>query len=394
MEKLSLPNVYRVSAAFFIVISIILAVYLAGDIIAPLVISLLFAILLRPIVKFMTNKLKFPNLLAVAITVVFALLTLVSLLGFLAYQLSDFIDDLPTIKAQLEKHYKFLQEWIQETLGYSYIEQNQYMEQSVSGVDFISMSSITSLTNSVMYLVLIPIYTFLILIYRSLLLNFIVKLVPDRDIMNIEHILTNLKSVVRSYIVGLLIQVACISTMTGTGYYLIGLDYYIFLGILTGLLNLIPYIGIIIAGLISCLIALTFSEDLSIILWVLGVNVVVQFIDNNFLVPKVVGSKVSINALASMVGVIIGGTIAGIPGMFLAIPVLAMLKVIFESTKGLEPYGYLISDEIPKSFNWSKIRPAYTRRKRITEEPEIIEEQPDGENDTTEENDNKPGDNN
>lgn len=368
MEKLSLPNVYKVSASFFIVVCIILATYLASDIFAPLIISLLFAILLRPGVKFMTNKLKFPHLLAVSITVVFAVLALISLVVFLGHQLTNFMDDLPAIKTQLEKHYHSLQGWIQQTLGLSYSEQNEYVEKSVSGKDFISVSSISSLTNSMMYLILIPIYTFLILIYRSLLLNFIIKLTPNSDVVNIQQILTNLKSVVRSYIAGLLIQVACISTMTGFGYYLIGIEYYIFLGILTGLLNLIPYIGIIIAGIISCLISLTFSEDLSIILWVLGVNTIVQFIDNNFLVPKVVGSKVSINALASMVGVIIGGTIAGIPGMFLAIPVLAMLKVIFESTKGLEPYGYLISDEIPKSFNWTKIRLMYTRESRLKEE--------------------------
>ncbi len=367
MEKLTLPNVYKVSASLFIVACVITVVYLAGDILAPLLISLLFAILLRPIVKFMTEKMKFPQVLAVSITVVFAVIALISLVGFLGYQLSNFIDDLPRIKTQLQKHYHSLQVWISENTGYSYSEQNQYVDKSVSGAGIVSMSSISSLTNSIMYLILVPIYTFFILIYRSLLLSFIIKLVPNKDVVNIQQILTNLKSVVRSYIVGLVIQVICISAMTGVGYYFIGIQYFIFLGILTGLLNLVPYLGIIVAGVISSLIALTFSEDLSIILWVLGVNVVVQFIDNNFLVPKVVGSKVSINALASMIGVIVGGTIAGIPGMFLAIPVLAMLKVIFEATKGLEPYGFLISDEVPQSFNWTKIRLMYSRKQREEE---------------------------
>lgn len=387
MEKLTLPNVYKVSASLFIVACVITVVYLAGDIIAPLLISLLFAILLRPIVKFMTEKMKFPQVLSVSITVVFAVIALISLVGFLGYQLSNFIDDLPTIKTQLEKHYHSLQDWIRENTGYSYSEQNEYVDKSVSGADIVSMSSISSLTNSIMYLVLIPIYTFLILIYRSLLLSFIIKLAPNKDVVNIQQILTNLKSVVRSYIVGLLIQVVCISAMTGIGYYFIGIQYFIFLGILTGLLNLIPYIGIIIAGVISSLIALTVSEDLSIILWVLGVNVVVQFIDNNFLVPKVVGSKVSINALASMVGVIIGGTIAGIPGMFLAIPVLAMLKVIFEATKGLEPYGFLISDEVPQSFNWTKIRLMYTRKQREEETEKNTQQENKTEENNTEKDD-------
>lgn len=368
MEKLTLSNVYKVSAAFFIAACILLVTYLASDIFAPLIMALLIAILLRPIVRFLSDKLKFPSILAVSVTVVLAFLVLIGLLSFLAYQLTTFMDDLPRIKEHLTQHYHSLQQWIEAQFGISDWEQNQYVEQSVSGADFFSLSSISSLTNSLMYMILIPIYTFLILIYRSLLLNFIIKLVPGKNVMNIEAILTNLKSVVRSYIAGLLIQVACISIMTGTGYFFIGMKYFIFLGILTGLLNLIPYIGIIIAGVISCLIALTTSEELSIVFWVIGVNIVVQFIDNNFLVPKIVGSKVSINALASMIGVIVGGTIAGIPGMFLAIPVLAMLKVIFEATKGLEPYGYLIGDEMPHTFNWTKIRLIYTRQMRQTEE--------------------------
>ncbi|MDY0089205.1 MAG: AI-2E family transporter [Flavobacteriaceae bacterium] len=365
MNKITLPNIYKVSATFFIISCILLSLYLASEIIAPLIISLLFAILLRPAINFLSVKFRFPNILAVSIVVVLAILIMLMLIGFFGFQLTSFTDDLPAIKEQLTRHYHSLQNWIENTFGFSYNEQNQFLEQSISAIDFVSLSVISSITNSFMYVVIVPIYTFLILIYRSLLLNFIVKLSPDHKVVNIEQILTNLKSVVRSYIVGLLIQVVCISTMTGFGYYLIGIEHYIFLGILTGFLNLIPYIGILTAGVISCMVALVTSDDMSIILWVLGVNTVVQLIDNNFIVPKIVGSKVSINALASMVSVIIGGTIAGIAGMFLAIPILAMLKVIFESTKGLEPFGYLIGDEVPETFNWKKIKYIYARKNRL-----------------------------
>lgn len=372
MQKITLPNIYKVCAVFFIISCIIILFYLASEIIAPLIIALLFAVLLRPIVKFLTDKCRFPHLVSVFVTVVFAVLMMLGLITFFGFQLTSFTDDLPAIKEQLVKHYNALQNWVYDTFGIGYREQKEYIEQSVSGASFISLSSISSITNSFMYVILVPIYTFLILIYRSLLLNFIVKLAPDHEVMNIEQILTNLKSVVRSYIVGLLIQIACVSAMTGFGYYLIGVEHYIFLGILTGFLNLIPYIGIIIAAVVSCLVALVTSEDPTIILWVIGTNVVVQLIDNNLIVPKVVGSKVSVNALASMVGVIVGGTIAGISGMFLAIPLLAMLKVIFESTKGLEPYGYLISDEAPESFSWKKIRLIYNRKLRQDEEAQSV----------------------
>lgn len=374
MEKMSLPNVYKISAAFFIVACVIIFSYLASDILAPLIMSFLFAILLRPAVKFMNERLKFPLVLAVALAVIVGLLVMIALTGFLAMQLGDFVDDLPKIKGQLMEHYASLQEFVKNKMGLSTKEQDAYVEGSISGKDLISGSSISSITNSLMYLVVIPIYTFLILIYRSLLLNFIIKLVPTKDVVNIESVLNNLKSVVRSYIIGLLIQVVCISTLTAGGYFAIGMEYCIFLGVLTGLLNLIPYIGILIACVISCLLSLTVSPDLSIVLWVVGVNVIVQFLDNNFIMPKIVGSKVSINAMASMIGVIVGGSIAGIAGMFLAIPVLAMLKVVFESTKELEPFGYLIGDEIPKSFNWTKIKLMYNRQMRQEEQAKVVNE--------------------
>lgn len=371
---MSLPNVYKISAAFFIVACVIIFSYLASDILAPLIMSFLFAILLRPAVKFMNERLKFPLVLAVALAVIVGLLVMIALTGFLAMQLGDFVDDLPKIKGQLMEHYASLQEFVKNKMGLSTKEQDAYVEGSISGKDLISGSSISSITNSLMYLVVIPIYTFLILIYRSLLLNFIIKLVPTKDVVNIESVLNNLKSVVRSYIIGLLIQVVCISTLTAGGYFAIGMEYCIFLGVLTGLLNLIPYIGILIACVISCLLSLTVSPDLSIVLWVVGVNVIVQFLDNNFIMPKIVGSKVSINAMASMIGVIVGGSIAGIAGMFLAIPVLAMLKVVFESTKELEPFGYLIGDEIPKSFNWTKIKLMYNRQMRQEEQAKVVNE--------------------
>ncbi|HLU86823.1 MAG TPA: AI-2E family transporter [Taishania sp.] len=391
MEKMSLPNIYKVSAAFFITGCILLVVYLASDVISPLILALLIAILLRPVVKFLHEKLRFPMIIAVTLTVVMAFLFLLSVVAFLGFQLTQFFDDLPLIKQNLTNHYHEIQQWIRSTLGVSYGTQQEYLEQSVTSGVLVNSSSISSITNVFMFAVLVPIYTFLILIYRTLLLNFIIKLVPDKHVLNIESILGNLKSVIRSYIIGLLIQVVCISLMTGLGYFFVGVKYYVFLGILTGLLNLIPYIGIIIAGLLSCLISMSASTDLSIVLWIILVNIIVQFIDNNMLVPKVVGSKVSINALASMIGVIIGGSLAGIAGMFLAIPVLAMLKVIFEATKGLEPFGYIIADEAPEAFNWTKIRLIYTKkmreedeeneRKRIELEQQLKEEQ-DTENDT------------
>src|SRR5690606_39004056 len=94
------------------------------------------------------------------------------------------------------------------------------------------------------------------------------------------------------------------------------------------------------------LVTLVSSENLGDVLWVGVVLALVQLIDNNFLMPFIVGSKVRINALATLLGVLVGGALCGIPGMFLAIPGIAVLKVIFDRVDGLKPYGILVGDNV------------------------------------------------
>jgi predicted PurR-regulated permease PerM len=128
------------------------------------------------------------------------------------------------------------------------------------------------------------------------------------------------------------------------------------LGLITGILNLIPYIGILFAGLLTIVASLSGSPELSVIVGVIVVNVIVQFIDNNVLVPMIVSSKVEINALVSIVGIVAGGAIAGIAGMFLAIPVIAIIKVVFDRIDELSPWGYLFGDDMPKTYSWHKVK--------------------------------------
>jgi predicted PurR-regulated permease PerM len=119
------------------------------------------------------------------------------------------------------------------------------------------------------------------------------------------------------------------------------------LAVIAAVLNLIPYIGMIIATILPMIVALATGEPVDA-LWVLALYLGVQFLDNNLIVPRVVASRVQINALASIVVVMVGGALWGIPGMFLAIPLTAMLKVIFDRVAALEPFGYVLGDDQPR----------------------------------------------
>jgi hypothetical protein len=141
------------------------------------------------------------------------------------------------------------------------------------------------------------------------------------------------------------------------------------------------------AGLITIVASLTGSAEISIVLGIIVVTTVVQFIDNNILVPMVVSSKVEVNAIASIVGIIIGGAIAGFSGMFLAIPLIAILKVIFDKVESLKAWGYLLGDDIPKTYEWRSIRlPNFTFQTSSTvnySESEKEDKDKENDNDTS-----------
>ena len=349
-------KVTKAAAICIIITFITLTIYLGKEILFPILMALLVAVLLRPVVFFLNKKLRFPNVIAVLVAVLIAVGLLASIVFLLSSQISDLMTDLPVIQKNIMAHFHHLQQWIKAKFNISYTDQANYIESTMSNSRMISSSSIGSLTTSLLNLVLIPIYTFLILLYRALFIRFLLKLTPAANHSTLATILFEIKTVIRSYISGLLLEVIIVSVMTAFGLWLIDVEYFIFLGIMTGILNLIPYIGIIFACTISAFIALVGSPEPSIIIGVLAVNGIVQFIDNNILIPKVVGSKVSINALASMIGVVVGGSLAGVAGMFLAIPVIAILKVIFDHIEVLKPFGYLMGDHIPKTVNWYNIR--------------------------------------
>ncbi|RZJ71036.1 AI-2E family transporter [Flavobacterium sp.] len=334
--------------------------YIAQDIIMPILLAMLFAILLRPVSRFFSHRLKFPHVIATMTSVVLMVVLILAIFILLSYQIADIANDWDKIKSNCVVHLNNLQGYLHETFNLSMNEQkkmlNDATKDSISTGKELVGNTLMSFSDMVLNLILIPVYTFLFLLYRTHFLRFLAKLVPNdkRDVL--EDILARVKVSVQSYIVGLMIEMVLVSVLTAGGYMIIGLEYAILLGILAGLLNLIPYIGITIAGVLAVVASITTNTDFSLVLGVVVINVVVQLLDNNLLVPLIVSSKVEINAFISIVGIIIGGAIGGISGMFLAIPLIAILKVIFDRIKPLEPWGYLFGDDLPKTYSWHKLR--------------------------------------
>jgi predicted PurR-regulated permease PerM len=357
-QAIQFPFYAKFALILLILISLTFIIYVGQTVILPLLMALLFAILLRPVSNFLEKRLRFPNVLAALITVILFVLFFAVIFYFISVQVLDMTEDWNTMEANLHHHYVNLQVYVRDTLGLSRREQQELINKAAdssmeSGKEMLG-TTLSSFTDSVMNLILIPVYIFLILLYRTHFIKFLCKLFDKKHHDVLEDIMGTIKISVQSYIIGLMIEFVIVSVLTAVGLMIIGVKYYILLGVITGLLNLIPYIGILIAGILTIVASLTGTTDLSIIAGIIIVNVIVQLLDNNLLVPMIVSSKVEINAVASIIGIIIGGLLGGITGMFLAIPLMAIMKVIFDRIEELKPWGYLLSNDLPKSFVFRK----------------------------------------
>ncbi|MDR6968576.1 putative PurR-regulated permease PerM [Flavobacterium arsenatis] len=359
-EIYKFPFYAKLAFVLLSLISIFFIFYIGQGIIIPILMAILFSILLRPIMLFLKSKLRFPHILAVIVSVLLFVMFIVGIITFLSWQISDFVSDWDKIQTNIKIHIANIQMYVRDHFNISTKEQEEYINSATSdslksGKEMLG-STLMSFTDTLFNLALVPIYMFLLLLYRTHFIKFMCKLFKPQHHEKLQNILGNVKVAVKSYLVGLTIQLISVATLTSIGLSIVGVKYAILLGVITGILNLIPYVGIMFAYVISIFASLTGSPDLSLVIGVLVVNAVVQFIDNNILVPMVVSSKVEINAFVSIVGIIIGGSLAGVAGMFLAIPLIAILKVIFDRIEGLQAWGYLMGDDLPKTYEWRHIR--------------------------------------
>ncbi len=345
------PQLSHVILSLFLVGIIFTGLFFGANIVVPILLSLLFAILLQPIVVYMESKIHLPHVLSVFLSLCIFIILIAAIFFFITREVASFTKDLPLIKENLNQHANSVQQWIKNRFDISYYQQKQYInsakQETITNNKDLLGSTLGSFSQALLSTTLVPIYTFLILLYKSLFMEFLRKKITAPNHFVLQKILFEIKTVVRSYIFGLLIEMLFVAILTSTGFWILGIKYFIFLGLITALLNLIPYIGILIAGTISVIISLTTSPDLNDVIGVVCVNIIVQLIDNNLLVPNIVGSKVSLNALATIIGVIIGGALAGVAGMFLAIPFLAIIKIIMDNIPEIEPWGYLLGNEYP-----------------------------------------------
>ncbi|MDH7461783.1 AI-2E family transporter [Chitinophagaceae bacterium 26-R-25] len=348
MDQIKLPLYVKLS-----LVSLLLALWLYGlfvgqYLLLPLGFAVLIAILLRPL-EARLIKWKIPRVPAILLSILIAVIVLGGVMFFISSQVQNFIQDLPTIKKNINTLVSKVQQWIRQQLHVSQHQQQQVVaqakEKATGEIGTVAGGALSIIGSSLSNITLIPIYTFLFMYYRELLRTFVVRLFHKKHNDKVVEVISEVRFIIQHYIAGLLLENSCVAVLNAIGLFIIGAPYALLLSIIGAILNLIPYIGGLIAVFLISFITYTNTGEVSKLIWAIVIFLVVQFIDNNFIYPRIIGSKVKLNALVCIVGVIVAGSLAGIGGMFLSIPFIAICKTIFDRVDELKPWGMLLGDD-------------------------------------------------
>lgn len=320
--------------------------YVLKDVFAPLFFAALMAILLNPLVNKMSRRMN--RVLAIAIAVVLLISIMAALIYFLSSQIAQFSEMLPELKKKMAEIFSNVQQWVAAKFNISFSKQIKMLEDAGNSNKAVVGQTVGSILGFAAGLILMPIYIFLLLYYKPLIQQFLFESFNWRHSEKVACIMGETKGAIQSYVVGLLIEMGIIAALNSTALLIIGVPYALLLGCLGAILNLIPYLGGLIAIALPVFISLASGASPSTALYIIGAYTLIQLIDNNFIVPKIVSSKVSVNALASIVVVMLGGALWGVAGMFLSIPFTAVMKVVFDHVDELKPWGKLLGDTMPE----------------------------------------------
>jgi predicted PurR-regulated permease PerM len=320
---------------------------LGKEVFAPLAFACLIALLLITPCKFFERQ-GFPRGAAALISMLLASIVFVVVFYFISRSIVSFRKDLPSMIENINSSIKQVELWAQKTFHIKKEDMQSVVEDSTNDMlpstSSIINQTVTTVTNFVFLGILLFITTFLLLLYRGLIVKFFITLFADEYSKNIHSIFDRIQIVVRSYIVALLIEMAIIATAYCSVFLFLGVKYALLLGVIGAIVNIIPYLGTIITCVLTALITLTTNSPATV-LWSVVSIIIIHMIDVNIMMPKIMASRVNINALASIVGVITGSVLWGLPGTFMAMPIMAMMKVVFEEITPLRPFAILMGDD-------------------------------------------------
>jgi predicted PurR-regulated permease PerM len=360
MDKFyKIPFYARIALISISIFAFVFTMKIGQDIIVPILYATILAILLNPLVNFLIRK-RINKILSISIAVTIALMAGLAIIYAISSQITILSETYPQLQQKMGIKSTELIHWISKTFKISEAKINVWISESeAKTIDNFAIGDTLAEVGKVLVIgLLLPVYLFMILYYKPLLLDFISRLFKIEHHATVTSVLGSTKKIIQTYLVGLFFEMTIMAVLNSTGLLILGIDYAIILGIIGALLNIIPYIGGVIAIALPMIVAFVTKDSLIYPGLVLIIYLFTQFIDNHYISPKIVASRVKINALVSVIAVLVGGAIWGVPGMFLSIPLIGILKVICDHIEPLKPWGFLLGNIVPTTSRFSFIKKA------------------------------------
>jgi putative permease len=347
-KKFIAPFYERLSLILIGIMALGFVIVQGKEILDPLMFGFLFAILLLPVSSFFEQKLRMPRSASSFLAIILLVAFVSGVLYLVGSQISRLMDDWPMLQKQIAESLNNVYGWIEHTFNYNVDKQKALIHKTEvkimsSGTEVVG-TTFGAVSSLLLFYVFIMIFTFFILFYRKLLLGFVLQAFGEDNEVTVHDIVDNIQGILRQYILGLVLEMVIVATVACAAFWFIGIKYAVLLGIIVGLFNIIPYLGIFSALALSVLI--TFATGPITNAVEVGVAVIaIHLVDANVLLPAVVGSKVRLNALITFLGIILGEMMWGLSGMFLSIPVIAIFKIIFDRIESTKAWGYLLGGD-------------------------------------------------
>lgn len=326
-----------------IIILVVLVGYFAKVLLMPLCIAGILATSFLPFCNWM-EKHKVPRWLAALICLLVLLFIIFGFIATLGLKLADLLNDVTLMKQKIIDVVVKTQNYLFKHLGVSVAKQTEIFSNEQPSYTSIMQLIANSLFYILSNLILIFIYVSFLLFYRLHIKKFMLQLAANNQRDEVEKIINTAANVSHQYLIGLAKMIVCLWIMYGIGFSIIGVENAIFFAILCGLLEVVPYVGNITGTLLTVFVAALHGASPSLVGGILITYSSVQLIQGWLLEPLILGPQVKINPLFTIIALIVGELIWGIPGIILAIPLTAIFKIICDHIEPLKPYGFLIGE--------------------------------------------------
>lgn len=329
---------------------IIGGIYFGKTFIMPICFGGILAALFLPICQWLERR-RIPKAIAVIICVL-SLLTIVgSFISLFSWKISELVSHIEEIKSKAIAASDKLHEFIFNQFGITIHDQLRMLKTEQPSYRNLIQNMAGSITGLLANLVLINLYFVFLLYYRGHIKQFLLMLSPAIHRLEMEKIIQNSTKVSQQYLKGLSKMILCLWIMYTIGFSIVGVKNAVFFAILCGLLELIPYLGNILGTFITIFIAALQGGDFALMFSIAIVYVLVQTIQGWLLEPFILGPQVKLNPLFTIIVLILGQLLWGVPGIILAIPLTAMFKIVCDHVESLKQWGFLLGTiaTIPKT---------------------------------------------